>query len=163
METYVTLLGLRIINFDNFAKLIDEKFESDVPELFKQYHNLSHKDRGYLYLHYTLKGVISIFNLYPYKSVVIYVQERERDLTEKCILGKLEIIAKYFPIIICTGSHSFSTLNNISPSGEKTELISAIHEQRYRIDFSKFTPQRINKFYSKYKALKVFEKINFVM
>lgn len=151
-----TQLGLTVIDFEVLIKEIEQNFKNEQPLLFQEIINLSLKDRKNLYLLYTLNTVISVLNREDYKKVVFYVNTTKP--LPAIILECVDIISNYFPVVVCKGTHDVNCLKE--NTGEKDELIMSIHGCRYEKDFSLYTERRRQEFFSKYKALKGFQKFN---
>jgi hypothetical protein len=105
------------------------------------------KDYLNFFRYFTLKIVCSHYNeLNNRKNTIFFVEE---DNTSTEVLNSITEISKILPIPIFITKDRYNTLldNN---TAEYKDLTIRIKEYRYSIDFSKYSFNKINRFYKKH-------------
>ena len=131
---------------------IEEEILGNLRVLFDSYGingSLSIPKKDYLnfFRYFTLKIVCSHYNELKNRKNTIFFVEEENISSE--VLAAVTEISKILPIPIFITKDRYTTLFD-NQTAEYKDLTIRIKEYRYSIDFSKYSFNKINRFYKKH-------------
>lgn len=159
MSSVTLPYNLTVINFLNLEgeilgnlRVLFDKYGIDYKELIVK------KDYINFFRYFTLKTVCTHYNeAKNKKNTVFFVEE---DCISAEILKTVKELSKILPIPIYITKDRYITLLN-KDTAEYKDLTIRIQEYRYSIDFSKYSFNKINRFYKKHGLDALLEEVKF--
>jgi hypothetical protein len=143
MRFYKTALNLLIIDFTWIEEIVSKDYYQQLNDWGILEESLKDKEKNRLRLYHYTKHMFNVLKDNDNNKNTVFYVIKDNPNTY------LNIITKYLPFIVHYGSIDFKWID--SNNGESREIIESVKTTRFNFDYSKYSKQKANTFYEKYK------------